>query len=54
MSGPIIDLPLYVCRGCKATYLVDARMYEDPERCPKCGRMPGEGAIEKGEEHVET
>jgi transcription initiation factor IIE alpha subunit len=53
MSGPIIDLPLYICRWCKTRYLVDARMYNEPERCPKCGRDPEEGKPEKGEGDVE-
>jgi transcription initiation factor IIE alpha subunit len=54
MSGPITDLPLYVCRGCKTRYLVDEKMYEEPERCPNCGRTPTDNEKEKGEDYVES
>ena len=40
MSGPIQDLPLRVCRKCQAIFMEDDRMYEEPERCPKCGAYP--------------
>lgn len=53
MSGTIVDLPLYVCRRCKTRYQVDGHMYREPERCPKCGWVPGDTATQEGEKHVE-
>ncbi len=41
MSGPIVDLPVRVCAGCKAVFMEDEKMSVEPERCPHCGRYPG-------------
>lgn len=43
MSGPIEDMPLYVCRVCGTVHMGDEHMYEEPERCPKCGAYPDDG-----------
>ena len=38
MSG-ITDLPIRVCNRCEAVWMEDPQMYEDVDRCPKCGVM---------------
>lgn len=40
----IQDLPVYVCRKCKTTWVGDDRMYEEPERCPACGHYNEDSA----------
>lgn len=52
MSGAIVDLPVAVCRACKIVYVIDERMYEEPERCPKCGRRPATNDPKEGETDV--
>ncbi len=44
----IVDLPLYWCRACGATWLGDNQMYEDPDRCPRCGTFRGDPAKDEG------
>ena len=39
MSGPITDMPIRTCRQCRAVWIEDDRMYEDPEVCPHCGTV---------------
>lgn len=48
MSGTIKDLPVNVCPfpGCRTVWIYDSNMYDDPDVCPKCGRIaipPWEG-----------
>ncbi|MBC2712057.1 MAG: hypothetical protein HGJ94_14055 [Desulfosarcina sp.] len=40
MSGSIVDMAMHACWNCRATWLEDDQMYEDPKRCPHCGRYP--------------
>lgn len=40
MSGTIDDMPVRVCPQCGAVWIEDSIMYEDPERCPRCGVYP--------------
>lgn len=55
MSGAIQDIPLHVCRACLTTWMADDHMYEEPDRCPKCGRSVAENEIrEKGEDDGES
>jgi Zn-finger nucleic acid-binding protein len=52
MSGPIAEMPIRKCPHCGAIYIEDDRMYEDVDRCPKCGRLVTDTA-KKGEIDVE-
>lgn len=46
MSGAIEDLPLRVCAQCRAVYMEDDHMYDEPQRCPRCNADPDQ---DKGE-----
>lgn len=39
-SEGMVDFVLRVCPFCKSAYMEDDRMYEEPERCPRCGAYP--------------
>lgn len=39
---------LRLCPVCKHTWLEDDRMYEDPDRCPRCGAKPDDKEKEDG------
>lgn len=41
------DMPVRHCRRCKAVWVEDSQMYEEPERCPHCGADPDTGALSK-------
>lgn len=48
MSGPIVDMPVHVCRQCLAIWIEDDQMYDNPGRCPRCGAYPS--SIAEGDE----
>lgn len=53
MSGDIEDLPIRVCPACATVYMADDRIYEDVDRCPRCGAdvvAAADGRLEKGDE----
>jgi len=39
MAGPIVDIPVHVCRvrRCRTIWLADPNIWENVEVCPKCG-----------------
>ena len=41
MTG-VPDMPVHCCNYCDACWIEDAQMYEEPDRCPHCGRRVGE------------
>lgn len=49
MTGPIIDMAVVVCRDCGAFYILDERMYEDPDLCLTCGGELGGASAETWE-----
>jgi uncharacterized protein with PIN domain len=54
MGGPIVDSQVRVCPVCKNVYLEDSIMYEDPDRCPRCGATLSDHSILEGEDDVEN
>lgn len=37
MSRAAEEDEVRICPGCRAIVVVDAQMWDDPARCPKCG-----------------
>jgi hypothetical protein len=52
MSGPIVELPIRVCPDptCGSIWLEDANMYEETDRCPRCGRYCDQPIYGPGDE----
>ena len=52
MSKTIVDLPIRACPfpECQCIWVEDSQMYEEPDRCPACGRYGEDYELAEGEE----